>query len=154
MAGARGLCNHALYMARVLLDRWRESGASGVPQTVLDAAYGPSVRLHLLDAYGWFLLATLKLDRLPDRPPHRVSELPALEDGIACPPEIGEFRQLEDQGWLAPLLAPVPLGLPAQQAEQASLAVEVSTVDRGRYEQWYRDCQALFARMDDGLQEQ
>lgn len=141
-------------MSRVLLDGWADADASSVPQRVLDAAYGPAVRLHLLDAYGWFLLATLKLNRLPDRPPHRVDELPSLEQGIATPPEISEFRQLESQGWLAGLLTSIPLGLPAAKPAQASLAVELGQTDRAHFERCYRDCQALFARMDDGLQEQ
>ena len=71
-------------MATLLLEAWgREHEGARGSREALQSACAPAVRLHLLDAYGWFLLATLRATRLPDKPPHHSRDLPELGAGIA-----------------------------------------------------------------------
>ena len=113
MATARGFANHAIYMARVLLDAWESelAGGSELSPEVLNAAFAPAVRLHLIDAYGWLLLEAIKAQPLPDHPPHGVGELPTQKKGLAVAELVEEFARLEHSGWLADLLSPFPAGL-------------------------------------------
>jgi hypothetical protein len=105
MSSCRGRANHSLYLAKILLAAWqRECDGQILPQRVLCQAYLPAVRSHLLDAYGWFLLAITGATQLPHSPPQRCDDLPELPPGKAIPGEILEFRQLETAGWLADLL--------------------------------------------------
>ena len=95
MSSASGLANHSLYMARLLLNAGGDQPTQQRAESnILEAAFGPAVRLHLLDAYGWFLLAVVRLTPLPKQPPHSTLDLPELKQGIAEPNEIVEYLSL------------------------------------------------------------
>lgn len=114
MDSARGLANHSLYMARLQLAAWRDAQAQAeTPQSALHAAFAPAVRLHLLDAYGWFLLASCRVARLPVTPPHSTQEMPDAPAGIGQSDAIAHCTLLEADrnSWLAQLQAPIPPGL-------------------------------------------
>jgi hypothetical protein len=103
---ARSRANHKLYLARLLLDGWREGLArEQVPAGVLDQAYSGAVREHLVQAYGWFLLELCRTADLPHHPPRNCAQLPPPPEGKAVPGEVREFEQLERDGWLGELLA-------------------------------------------------
>ena len=53
----RGAANQSLYRARLLLAAWDRARGEPVPEAQLQGAFYPAVRLHLRQAYGWFLLA-------------------------------------------------------------------------------------------------
>ena len=153
MSSARGLANHSLYMARLLLDAWGTRAAQGdLDSRVLAAAFAPAVRLHLLDAYGWFMLALLRAVPLPELPPHSVTDLPGRKPGIAEPPEINEFRDLERGDWIARLQAPLPRGV-GQRAQRQSLASSADRPHIQEYEEWHGHFSGLFARMSVSLDE-
>lgn len=121
MSSPRGQANHGLYLARLLLAAWRRDlAAEDVPASVLAQAFGPAVRGHLLDAYGWFLLDLQKPAQLPATPPHSVTTLTPVAPGKAAPAEMVEFARLEQEGWLAELLREPGAAQPTRSA--ASLA--------------------------------
>ena len=101
-------------MARILLDTWESTIRSEkeFSPDVVNAAFAPAVRLHLIDAYGWFLLDAIKSARLPDHPPHGVADLPKQQKGLPVAELIEDFARLERSGWLADLLSPVPQACP------------------------------------------
>jgi hypothetical protein len=153
MSTARGYANHHLYMASLLIEAWQREGESGsTPALALQGAFVPAIRLHLLDAYGWFLLALTRTTSLPSQAPHGVEELPSRPAGMGIPGEISEFRQLEQTGWIADLRAPLPLGMPRRQTSQ-SLAASVTAPDLPQCRQWCDDLRSLFDRMGDSLEE-
>ena len=153
MSNPRGLANHSLYMARLLLAAWETAQTAAVaPVNAIDAAFAPAVRLHLLDAYGWFLLATLRVTQLPALPPHRVADLAPQAPGISRPAEISECQQLELSGWLAQLQAPLPTGL-AKRSRGISLAIDSAYPDITLYRGCAAHFDVLFARMSDAIDE-
>ena len=140
-------------MARLLLGAWRDQlSRGGAESNILEAAFGPAVRLHLLNAYGWFLLAVVRLTPLPEQPPHSTFDLPQLGLGIAEPSEIAEYRELERHGWLAGLQA-----LPERGVERPLPPGRLaSTVGRPQVEDYLTSCgelEALISRMSTGLDE-
>jgi hypothetical protein len=95
-----------------MIDAWRR--AETVKEhaaPAIDAAFAPATRLHLLNAYGWQLLACQRVVNLPKDPPHSARALPSLASGIAVSPEVREMANLEQGGWLADLLSPIAPGL-------------------------------------------
>ena len=154
MGSARGLANHSLYMARILLQAWQNAlnADNGPEERVLDAAFGPAIRGHLLDGYGWFLLAMTRATTLPRVPPHHTEQLPQLGEGISEPGEVGEYRRLEQEGWLAQLQAPPPLGL-ARSLPGGTLASSHSAPGIATYQQWWEQLDGLFQRMADCMDE-
>ena len=154
MSSARGLANHSLYMARIVLAGWQASrDSSDIMSEAADAAFAPAVRLHLLDAYGWFLLAMLRATDLPERPPHTTDELPERGRGIAVPGELLEYQGLERQGsWLSRLQATLPRGLPRPAGRQV-LAMAGSYPNINDYHGWAAALAELFERMSDSLDE-
>ncbi len=124
MSQAQSFANHSMYMASIVLTAWDsavKAGALAAP--VLEAAFAPAARLHLLDAYGWQLLACNRVTGLPLKPPHCVAAMPLLAEGIEVAPEVKEFQLLEAVGWLAELQKEVTPGL-APIAPAHVLAVE------------------------------
>ena len=153
MSSARGLANHSLYMARLVLAGWsRELGQAGASRQAMQAAFAPAARLHLLDAYGWLLLATIRQNKLPDHAPHHSQELPPLGPGIAEPGELDEYRLLEREGWIGRLQATLPRGLPPK-TRPGLLAISANYPQIEDYEEWAASFSALFARMADSLDE-
>ncbi|MEC7517920.1 MAG: hypothetical protein VYD32_06850 [Pseudomonadota bacterium] len=70
MSQAQSFANHCMYMASVVRESWHSAIAEeGKPLSVLTASFGPAVRLHLLDAYGWQLLACNRVTSTPTTPP-------------------------------------------------------------------------------------
>ena len=98
MSQAQSFANHCMYMASVVLESWRRAIAEeGKPLSVLTASFGPAVRLHLLDAYGWQLLACNRVTSMPTKPPHRAVDVPPLANGIAQSPEVTEMALSNEQ---------------------------------------------------------
>ena len=140
-------------MARLLLDAWSDQlSRNRLEKNVLEAAFAPAVRLHLLNAYGWFLLAVVRFTPLPQQPPHSTKELPGPSQGIAEPNEIAEYRELERHGWLARLQT-----LPEQGIERPLPPGRLaSTVGRLQVEDYQGICgnlEALINRMSSSLDE-
>lgn len=107
MSRSRGEANRALYRARILLEAWDRMRAEPVhAELALIGAFVPAVRGHLLDAYGWFLLSVAAVeDSFAADLPRSTRDLPQPAAGRALIPEIAEFAQLENSGWLVQLLA-------------------------------------------------
>jgi hypothetical protein len=106
VSSPRGLANHALYLARIQLAAWRtDIDKEVIPASTLAQAFAPAVCEHLRQAYGWFLLTLIGHGDTTGVPPRCCGELPAIAQGKALPGEIHEFVQLEQDGWLADLLA-------------------------------------------------
>ena len=140
-------------MARLLLEAWSDQVSSNrLEKNILEAAFAPAIRLHLLNAYGWFLLAVVRFAPLPRQPPHSTKDLPGLSQGIAEPNEIAEYRELERHGWLANLQA-----LPEQGIERPLPPGRLaSTVARLQVEDYQGICgnlEALINRMSSSLDE-
>ncbi|MEQ8801917.1 DUF6586 family protein [Haliea sp.] len=144
MSSLRGQANHGLYLARLLLRAWRRDlAAEDIPASVLAQAYGPAVRGHLLDAYGWFLLDLQKPAQLPATPPHSVTSLPPVAPGKAVPVEIAEFARLEQRGWLAELVQEPGAEQPRRSADSlAAPAANLPDPD---------SLQALAQQLDDAF---
>lgn len=154
MSSARGRANHGLYLARILLSAWREALArQELPAAVLAQAFHPAARNHLLDAYGWFLLALSQADPLPATPPRCCAELPPAPQGKVLPGEVNELRQLETAGWLGAMLEERAFA-PSGSQRQGSLARVVSDQpDPEQIEHWLEQLAGLFDRMGDSLDE-
>ena len=159
MSGARSHANHRLYLARVLLDCWRDAlEREAVPAITLSQAFGEAVREHLVAAYGWFLLEITRPEPLPPHPPRGCVELPQVAAGKAVPGEIRELEQLEEGGWLAALLSgeePVPEARPGDaRRSEGNLAVPADRAPGpGHLQQWADYLQGLFDRMGEFLDE-
>ena len=155
MSAARGRANQSLYLARILLDAWDEAlDRQELPARVVNQAFLPAVKLHLGQAYGWFLLAAAQLDRLPERPPARSAELPPVPEGKAVPGEIRELSQLESGGWLADMLADEqPLAVPQPVARDNLVVATAAVPGPAEARDWLAKLGALFERMGDSLNE-
>jgi hypothetical protein len=150
---AQSFANHCMYMASVVLQSWHSAIAEeGKPLPVLTAAFGPAVRLHLLDAYGWQLLACNRVTSMPTRPPHRAVDVPTLANGIAQSPEVTEMAMLERSGWLADLQREIPPGLtPAATAGFIAMSSNVFDFDAARH--CFAELESLMARVADAIDE-
>jgi hypothetical protein len=127
--------------------------AQDVPAMVLTQAFLPAARAHLMESYGYFLLAVSGLEQLPGSPPTRCAELPDVAMGQAVPGEIREFEQLENEGWLAQLLAePDSVVQSVRTAGNLAVASPLSA-DSASVQQWVDQLEALFARMSNSLDE-
>jgi hypothetical protein len=142
-----------MYMASVVLESWHSAIAKeGKPLPVLTASFGPAVRLHLLDAYGWQLLACNRVTAMPAKPPHRAAEVPPLANGIAQSPEVTEMALLERSGWLADLQREIPPGL-TQQASGGFIAVSSNVFDFDKARHCFAELESLMARVADAIDE-
>lgn len=152
MSSARGQANHALYLAQILLSAWRrDMETETVASIALTQSYLPAIRLHLANAYGWFLLEITRPGGLPERPPQCIAELPGVAEGKALPGEIREFQQLEQDGWIGDMLAgefsPAPISSPG------NLAVAAPAAGPELAARWAEQLRGLFDRMADSLDE-
>lgn len=153
MSSLRGQANHGLYLARLLLAAWRRDlEAEDIPASVLAQAFGPAVRSHLLDAYGWFLLDLQKPAELPARPPHSAAWLPEVAPGKAVPAEIENFARLEQQGWLATLVQE-PGTEPTRRSADSLAASAANLPDPDTLEALAQRLDDAFARVSDFLDE-
>jgi len=155
MSDARAQANRELYLARILLDCWEQALArQELPATALGEAFQAAVREHLRLAYGWFLQEVLGVDSLPDAPPTGCATLPPLAPGKAEPGEIREFRQLEQVGWLADLLAATPRGQRPTASAVSNLAAPAPELPGPqRLRDWLEALEQTFDRMGDSLDE-
>lgn len=154
MSAARGRANHALYLAQILLQAWSEGiDRQELPQRILADAYEPAVRMHLVDAYGWFLLAVSQTEPLPPAPPRKCADLPARPQGIAMPGEISEFRQLETSGWLAELLQHREYSRPVVASRGSLAAPAMELAGPEQLAAWRDNLAAIFERMSESLDE-
>jgi hypothetical protein len=156
VSSSRAQANHRLYLARILLAAWQtDLDKQQVAARTLEQAYGTSVREHLLDAYGWFLL-TVSEPAVPlAQPPHSVAELPEVAEGKAIAGEVREFQQLEQAGWLAELLASQD-AMPAQRSSRSPQNLAQAAPAQSGLQQfgdWAVQLEALFDRMGDSLDE-
>ena len=155
MSSARARANHSLYLARILIRAWEAAEAEqALPQSVLAQAYAPGCQSHLVNAYGWFLLAIGSPDSLPESPPASVEQLPPTPPGKAVPGELREFAQLEQAGWLADLLAPLLPSAGATTRDPRNLAAPATAGPSPEaFSTWADALAALFDRMGDSLDE-
>jgi hypothetical protein len=154
VSGTRGAANRSLYRARILLDGWDDARERrGVDEEALREAFLPAVRLHLLEAYGWFLLAVAGQESVTDEAlrPSSTADLAPPEAGKALAPELREFALLERDGWIADLLA-TPGPAPAA-ARRDLLGSDRSAPGLAVAEGWWRRLNATMQRMDDFLVE-
>ena len=154
MSSARAYANQSLYLARIQLQAWtRALEEKTHPAATVDQAFAPAVREHLLDAFGWFALNILAVAELPEKPPHRCRDLPAVAAGKSVPGEIREFQQLEEGGWLGELQTPLPPpGRPVRSP--GNLAAAGSGLpDRATMAAWADSLAAVVDRMADVLDE-
>ena len=153
MSQAQSYANHSMYMASIVLTAWDSAmKASAVAAPALDAAFAPAVRLHLLDAYGWQLLACNRVTGLPLNPPHCVAAMPLLADGIEVAPEVKEFRLLEAGGWLAELQKEIAPGL-APIVPAHVLAVERTRFNYATATDCFRELERLMDRVSGDIDE-
>ena len=156
MTAARALANQKLYYAAIhqrMLSA--ELAREDIPAAVLLEAVGQSVRQHLLDAYGWFLLELAEIEELPALPPHTVAEL--LQQWPQQEPLRGELVELmgleQTPGWLAELHLPVAQSVPGTAAPADTLVVVDAQWSQPQLEGWYNSLVALIERMSDSLDE-
>jgi hypothetical protein len=150
----RGEANQAFYRAKILLEAWEGAlRVRGHSEAQLCGAYLPAVKLHLRQAYGWFLLHVSGVDQVAlPRLPCSTEDLPAPEPGKQWAPELREFQLLERDGWICELLQD---DLPrATTAELPGiLGSDRSSQDRGSAARWVQSLGDLMLRMDDSLAE-
>lgn len=153
MSSPRALANHARYLATLQMDAWQQARAvSSRPAWIVDAAFAPAVQLHLRNTYGWVLLAAARVAQAPPQPPGSVDELPAIAPGIATSAELTHCRELEQAGWLADMLAPLPAGSPPPR-NPGLLATTRSLPDLAQYRAWAEALDQLLAAIDLTLEE-
>lgn len=152
MSGYRAQANHRLYLARLLLQAWEEGLAQQrVPAWTLAQAFEPAVCDHLADAYGWFLLEIAQPEPAPPEPPRCCADLPEPPAGKMPAPELREFEQLEQSGWLREVLRS-RRGAAERQRRADNLAGDAPAGPE-EPSQWVERLQRLFDRMSDSLDE-
>ena len=143
--------NQSLYHASILLSGWRaELTRQAAPEPQVTLAYAPGVREHLLDGYGWLLLAACRIRQAPENPPHSVNDLPTLPVGIVPPAEVEACAQLERGGWVGALQAPIT-PMPAPRRSD-SLAVEMFT-SLEQFDAWAKNLAQLAEQIADAIDE-
>jgi len=140
-------------MASIVIDAWRLAlSERNHSISAIDAAFGPASRLHLLDAYGWQLLACQRVVQIPSSPPHSASELPNLAPGIALSPEVREMALLEESGWLSELTAPIVPGLNVRRPKNLLVATS-DDFDLAKAREILGKLEALIDRVADAIDE-
>ncbi|MEM8564287.1 MAG: hypothetical protein AAGF57_18760, partial [Pseudomonadota bacterium] len=106
MSSQRARANHCLYLAKIVSQAWQEElDKERIASSTLTQAFLEPTRCHLIAAYGWFLLATCNAEPPPNGSlPRGCDDLQPMPEGRMFPPEINEFRQLEETGWLQTML--------------------------------------------------
>ncbi|MEP5765593.1 MAG: hypothetical protein ABJ308_13430 [Halieaceae bacterium] len=156
MNPARGLANQKLYHAAILQRMLAaELAREEIPQTVLLEAVGESVRLQLLEAYGWFLLELADIQPLPSQPPASVSQL--QQHWELTEPLRGELIELQaleaTQGWLSELQASPAAPASLTPRVTASLAVAAPEWSSQQLAGWHSGLSGLIDRMSHSLDE-
>jgi hypothetical protein len=152
-----GRANRKLYHASILLQMLeRELAREYYPASIVLEAAAPAIRLHLLDALGWFLLELAEVSNLPEAPPHSVAALKdqcKLQEPIRG--ELVEIGNLEQQGWLKALQSePLRPGASQPAAGGANLlAVADQAWSLEQLRQWATAVDELIDRLGHGLDE-
>ena len=142
--------NQCLYHADILISAWQHSAQSSeVLDTQVALAFAPPVQSKLLDSYGWLLLAACRIRHTPEVVPHSVAQLPALPTGLVRPAEVEACAQLESDGWIAELQAPIEQ---SAVRRSHSLAVEQG-VSWEQFLHWAERLKALAQQVADGVDE-
>ncbi|MDP5053698.1 MAG: hypothetical protein NWP69_07910 [Congregibacter sp.] len=165
MSRTRGEANSALYRARILLEAWdtMRSGSTHTSTALLEG-FLPAVRLHLMDAYGWFLLSVAGVEESSQiAVPRSTRDLPPTAPGKSPAPELGEFAQLERDGWLSQMLKDYRQdknedNRPRAPGQGSSGLQNLLVSDRqppgyAVAQAWADSLEAIMARMDDSLTE-
>ena len=143
--------NQSLYHASILLSGWRAELVRGsVPENQVNQAYASPVQSRLLDGYGWLLLAACRIRQVPDSPPRSVNDLPPLPAGLVRPAEVEACAQLEQNGWVAALQAPISDSPVIRRSD--SLAVEMG-VNLRQFESWAQQLAELAETIADAIDE-
>ncbi len=151
MSHPLAFANRSLYHGRILIAGWRGVLVSGGEcEHQVAQAFAPVIREHLLDTYGWLMLAACRVRQLPQRPPHSVIELPSLPPGLVKPAEIEAFAELERDGWIASLKA-LPIDRPPPRGDQ--LASDAGALSVAQFERWSAELVALVAHISDVIDE-
>lgn len=156
MVSHRARANHALYLASIVLQAWeRERAGSPHASSAVDLAFAIAAIAHLRNAYGWFLLAVHCPERELREPPRSCAELPPQPEGRALNLQIEELMRMEEGGWLAQLLGPLPEPGPAGNSERAMALLSRSsdTPDPEQLRHWHGALSEVFDRMSDTLDE-
>ena len=142
--------NQCLYHADILISAWQHSAQnSEVLDTQVALAFAPPVQSKLLDSYGWLLLAACRIRQTPEVVPHSVAQLPALPAGLVHPAEVEACAQLESDGWIAGLQAPIEQ---SAVRRSNSLAVEQG-VSWEQFLHWAERLKSLAQQIADGIDE-
>lgn len=150
------MANQSLYRARIVLAAWdSQRNDNARPSQHLIEAFLPAVRLHLRDAYGWFLLSVSGMEEGgAQRPVESVQALPTPEAGRMQAPELAEFAKLEAKGWIGEMLQDDVAPVQATARAPANLLVsDRRAPDLAVAERWADSLDALMTRMDDSLAE-
>ena len=151
MSHSLAYANQSLYHASILLSGWRGELERGrVSQNQVNQAYASPVQIKLLDGYGWLLLAACRIRQLPYSPPRSVSDLPPLPAGLVRPAEVDACAQLEQNGWVAALKAPISDSPAVRRSD--SLAVETG-VNLAQFEDWAQQLAGLAKTVADAIDE-
>ena len=143
--------NQCLYHADILISAWQHSVQnSEVLDTQVALAFAPPVQSKLLDGYGWLLLAACRIRQTPKVVPHSVAQLPPLPAGLVHPAEVEACAQLESDGWIAELQAPINQTAAIRRSN--SLAAEQG-VSWEQFIFWAKCLQALAQQILDGIDE-
>ena len=143
--------NQCLYHAGILISAWQHSAQnSEVSETQVALAFAPPVQSKLLDGYGWLLLAACRIRQTPEIVPHSVAQLPALPAGLVHPAEVEACAQLESDGWIAELQAPLEQKVVVRRSN--SLAAEQG-VSSEQFLHWAERLKALAGQIADGIDE-
>ena len=143
--------NQSLYHASILLSGWRaELERGSIPENQVNHAYASPVRTGLLEGYGWLLLAACRIRQVPDSPPRSVNDLPPLPAGLVRPAEVEACAQLEQNGWVSALQAPISDSPVIRRSD--SLAVEMG-VNLRQFESWAQQLAELAETIADAIDE-
>jgi len=143
--------NQCLYHADILISAWQHSAQnSEVLDTQVALAFAPPVQSNLLNGYGWLLLAACRIRQTPEVVPHAVAQLPPLPTGLVLPAEVEVCAQLESDGWIAELQAPIEQTAAVRRSN--SLAVEHG-VSWEQFLHWAERLKALAQQISDGIDE-
>ena len=121
------------------------------PSLAVDLAFAPLLQKVMLDAYGWLLLAGCRVRSATEHPPHTVRDLPSLPTGLVLPAEIAVCAELESNGWLAALQAPISRNATVRQSN--NLAANTAVPSLEQFDLWSENLTALAQHIADAIDE-
>lgn len=153
MSSCRGLVNHSLYCARVLLEAWqRDRDAQHLGASVLQDAYQPALKHHLGRAYGYLLLEGAGQADAPKQAPRSISELPAPAQGKVLAQTVQAMAR-EEAGILQPLFAALDTQSAGGVRSSMNLAAQSQGPDHRDWHAVYTFLQSSASAIRDVLDE-